>query len=186
MCACWRCKIRSLQQAKAARGSGENIACRPARQYFSDSYIEGYFDFIFGDGKTVLDRCEIHSLPLSEGFLTAQSKVYPKQDSGYVIYKSKLTAEPGVTNVWLGRPWRPYSTVTYIDTEMGGHIKPAGWREWLPGTHSIETATYSEFGSTGPGSHPGERDPRAKLLTPEEAKQYARRYICEGKTIGIQ
>jgi len=171
--------------SKGCTGTGETRVCKPARQYFFESYIEGHFDFIFGDGKTVFDRCEIHSKPfldpLIDGFITAQSKVYPQQDSGYVIYKSRLTAEPGMTNVWLGRPWRPYSTVTYIDTEMGGHIQPAGWREWLPSqTHSIETATYSEFGSTGPGAHPGERDPHGKLLTPDEAKHFAPELFLRG------
>lgn len=154
-------------------GEVPNRTCRPARQYFSDSYIEGNFDFIFGDAKMVIDHCEIHSDKLTEGFITAQSKVYPQQDSGYVIYHSTLTADPGATHVWLGRPWRPYSTVTYVDTEMGAQVEPAGWREWLPGWHSIETATYSEFGSTGPGAHPGQRDPHAHMLTAEESKQYA-------------
>jgi pectin methylesterase-like acyl-CoA thioesterase/lysophospholipase L1-like esterase len=160
--------------SRGCTGTAEARTCRPARQYFSDCYIEGNFDFIFGDGKTVFDHCEIHSDGLTAGFITAQSKVYPQQDSGYVFYKSRLTADPGVTNVYLGRPWRPFSTVTYIDTEMGAHIQPAGWREWLPGqTHSIETATYSEFGSTGPGAHPGERDPHTRLLTADQAAQFA-------------
>ncbi len=162
--------------SKGCTGTGESRICMPARQYFSESYIEGHFDFIFGDGKTVFDHCEIHSKPfidpLIDGFITAQSKVYPRQDSGYVIYKSRLTAEPGAARVWLGRPWRPYSTVTYIDTEMGSHIVPPGWREWLPETRSIETATYSEFGSTGPGAHPGARDPHTHFLSPEQARQY--------------
>jgi polygalacturonase len=154
-------------------GTGEGRTCRPARQYFADCYIEGNIDFIFGDGKTVFDRCEIHSNLHSEGFITAQSKVYPRQDSGYVLYKSKLTAEPGVTSVYLGRPWRPYATVAYIDTEMGNHIQPAGWREWHPGeTHSLETAFYAEFNSTGPGAQHEQRDPHTHFLTPEEAKQF--------------
>ena len=33
--------------------------CRAARQYFSDCYIEGHVDFIFGDAKAVFDHCEI-------------------------------------------------------------------------------------------------------------------------------
>ena len=78
-----------------------------------------------------------------------------------------------MSHVWLGRPLRPYSTVTYIDTEMDGHIDPAGWREWLPGkTNSIETSTYSESGSTGPGWQPTKRDPHTHILTPEQSRQY--------------
>jgi len=159
--------------SKGCMGSTDRSTCKTARQYFSHCYIEGNFDFIFGDGRTVFDHCEIRSLPLVEGFITAQSNIYPHQDSGYVIFKSRLTADPGVSHVWLGRPWRPYSTVTYIDTEMGDHIVQAGWREWLPGkTNSIETSTYSESGSYGPGSQRSARDPHTHFLTPEEAKQY--------------
>jgi len=76
-------------------------------------------------------------------------------------------------NVYLGRPWRPYATVIYLNTEMGERIDPAGWREWHPGeTHSIETVFYAEYGSTGPGAHPGEREPHTHFLTPEQAHSY--------------
>ena len=171
--------------SKGCSGEGAMRHCQTARQYFADSYIEGHFDFIFGDGKTFFDRCEIRSKPLLDGlydgFITAQSKVYPAQDSGYVIYQSRLTADPGAGKVWLGRPWRPYSTVTTIGTEMGSRIQPAGWREWLPGqTHSIDTATYSEFGSSGPGAHPGERDPHTRFLTAGEAARFAPEVFLQG------
>jgi len=159
--------------SRSCAGEGDNRTCTPARQYFSDCYIEGNVDFIFGDGKTVFDRCEIRSTPHSEGFITAQGKSYPGEDSGYVFHNCKLTAYPGVSNVYLGRPWRPYATVVYLDTEMGEQIQPAGWREWHPGeTHRLETAFYAEQGSTGPGAYSGEREPYAKELTPDEAKKF--------------
>ena len=151
---------------------GDN--CIPTRQYFSDAYIAGNVDFIFGDSKAVFDRCEIHSTAHEGGFITAQSKHYASEDSGFVLNHCKLIADAGVTkSVYLGRPWRPYASVVYINTEMGAHIDAAGWREWHPGeTHSLDTAFYAEFGSTGPGAHPGERDPRAKTLTADEAKKF--------------
>jgi polygalacturonase len=151
---------------------GDN--CIPTRQYFSDSYIAGNVDFIFGDSKAVFDRCEIHSTAHEGGFITAQSKHYAGEDSGFVLNRCKLTADAGVTkSVYLGRPWRPYASVVYIDTEMGAHIDTAGWREWHPGeTHSLDTAFYAEFGSTGAGAHAGERDPHAKILSVEEVKKY--------------
>ncbi|MGD0547177.1 MAG: pectinesterase family protein, partial [Terracidiphilus sp.] len=108
--------------------------CIPARQYFSDCYIAGNVDFIFGDGKAVFDHCEIHSTEHAGGFLTAQGKHYPQEDSGFVFNHCKLLADPGVTGkVYLGRPWRPYATVIFLNTEMGEHIDPSGWREWHPG-----------------------------------------------------
>jgi polygalacturonase len=155
--------------------------CIPTRQYFTHCYVEGNVDFIFGDSKAVFDHCEIHSTPHSEGFMTAQSKHYPAEDSGFVFNHCTLTASPGATNVWLGRPWRPYAKVIFLNTEMGAHIQPAGWREWHPGeTHSIETVYYAEYNSSGPGAHGGERDPHTKLLTAEEAAQFETKTFFDG------
>jgi len=148
--------------------------CIPARQYFSNCYIEGNVDFIFGDGKAVFDRCEIHNTAHDGGFITAQAKHYPEEDSGFVFNRCELTAGLDVTrSVYLGRPWRPYATVIYLDTQMGSHIDPAGWREWHPGeTHSIDTVFYAEYDSTGPGAQHGQRDPHTHFLSAEEARQF--------------
>jgi len=161
--------------------------CAPTRQYFTHCYVEGNVDFIFGDSKAVFDHCEIHSTPHSEGFLTAQSKHYPAEDSGFVFNHCTLTAAPGATNVWLGRPWRAYATVVFLNTEMGAHILPEGWREWHPGeTHSIETVYYAEFNSTGPGAHREERDPHTKLLRADEAIQFETKNFLDGWDPGSQ
>ena len=102
-------------------------------------------------------------------WITAQSKVYPAEDSGYVFEKCRITAAEGNTDqIWLGRPWRPYFTVVYIDTALPTEIQPAGWREWTPPTtHSLETATYAEYHSTGPGANPAKRDPHSRQLSGE-------------------
>ncbi len=172
--------------------SPDGASCTPARQYFSNCYIEGNVDFIFGDGKAVFDHCEIHSTPHSGGFITAQSKHYPDEDSGYVLNRCTLTGDPQETGtVYLGRPWRPYSTVIYLHTWMGAQIDPAGWREWTPGkTHSLDTAYYAEFDSSGPGANGPvasgsgasrkDRDPHTHILTAEQAEQYGPRKFLAG------
>ena len=150
-----------------------NAPCPPSRQYFTECFIEGNVDFIFGDSKAIFDHCEIRSTTHNGGFLTAQGRNSPQQDSGYVFDHCKLTAYPGVAHVWLGRPWRPYAKVIFLNTEMDGHIEPAGWREWHPGeTKSIETADYAEYNSTGPGAHAAERDPHTRKLTAAEAAAF--------------
>jgi polygalacturonase len=156
--------------------------CGATRQYFSDCYVAGNVDFIFGDSKAVFENCEIHSTPHDGGYITAQSKHYPAQDSGFVIDHSKLTADPAVTGpIFLGRPWRPYATVIYMHTEMDDKIDPAGWREWHPGqTNSLSTAYYAEFDSTGPGAHHDQRDAHTHFLTPDEAKQYEPKVFLKG------
>ena len=158
-------------------------ACPSSRQYFTNCFIEGNVDFIFGDSKAVFDHCEIRSNAHNGGYITAQSRISAEQDSGYVFNHCKLTADPQVDHVWLGRPWRPFAKVVFLNTEMGAHIEPAGWREWHPGeTKSIETAYYAEYNSTGPGAHPGERDPHTKMLTPAQAASYETRKFFNGWT----
>jgi hypothetical protein len=67
-----------------------------------------------------------------------------------------------------------------MNTEMGGHIEAAGWREWHPGeTNSITTALYAEFNSTGLAGKPAGRDPHTRQLSTAEAARYeARRYLA--------
>jgi len=155
--------------AASANCDPDGNPCTPTRQYFADCYIEGNVDFIFGDSKAVFDRCEIRSTAHSEGFITAQSKHYAEEDSGFVFRGCTLTADPGARNVWLGRPWRPYSTVVFLNSVIGPHIMPQGWREWHPGeTNYLPTAYYAEFGSRDTGT----RDPHTHLLSAFEAARY--------------
>jgi pectin methylesterase-like acyl-CoA thioesterase len=144
-------------------GNGE--PCTVTRQYFENCYIEGNVDFIFGDGKAWFENCEIHSTPHQGGYITAQGKHYASEDSAFVFDHCRLTAAPGMHDVWLGRPWRAWATVTFANSDMGDHIAAAGWREWHPGeTKYLETVMYSEYGSSGPGAHPSERDPHTHRL----------------------
>lgn len=68
----------------------------------------------------------------------------------------------------LGRPWRPYASVTYLNCELGSHIKPEGWNNWRNPTNEL-TARYAEYNSTGPGANPEKRFKWAKQLTTEQA-----------------
>lgn len=159
----------------------EQGPCVPSRQYFSDCYVEGNVDFIFGDSKAFFHGCEIHALANSVVFLTAQSKHYPDEPSGYVFDDCKITAAPGATDVYLGRPWRPYSTVVFMNTDMDAHINPAGWREWTPGeTRKLDTSFYAEYRSHGSGANMGQRDPHSKQLSKKGARAYAAKAFLAG------
>ncbi len=159
---------------------GDN--CVTGRQYFVDCYIEGHVDFIFGDAKAVFEGCEIRSIAHADGgYVTAQSNTRAGQDAGYVFNHVKLTADEGSGPVYLGRPWRDYSTVVFMNTEMGSHIQPAGWSEWKGApTQRLETATYAEFNSSGPGANAKAREPLSKQLTTEEAKKYETKTFLAG------
>jgi pectin methylesterase-like acyl-CoA thioesterase len=156
--------------------------CRISRQYYADCYIEGHVDFIFGDAKAVFEGCEIRSIAhAAGGYLTAQSNTKAGQDAGYVFNHCTVTAEDGVANVYLGRPWRDYSTVIFMNTKLGAHIVPAGWSEWKGApTERLKTATYAEFNSSGPGANPQAREPLSKQLTAAEAKKYETKAFLAG------
>ena len=136
------------------------------RLYFKDCYIDGTTDFIFGPSTALFENCMIHSKRNS--YVTAAST--PKEAKyGYIFKHCKLTAEPGVDKVYLGRPWRPYAYTLFIECELGKHIVPAGWHNW--GKQSNEdTARYMEYKNTGEGANVSERVAWSKQLTKKEAE----------------
>jgi pectinesterase len=175
-------------------GWQDTLLLESGRQYFKDCYVEGRVDFIYGAGTAVFDRCEIHSK--NGGYVTAAST--PQEAPyGFVFLNCKLTgdATPWVDptgaiapKVWklpnarLGRPWRPYASVTFINSEMGDHIMPEGWNNWGK-VENEKTARYAEYGSKTPDGKPldvSKRVPWAKQLTAEEAAQYTIANILGG------
>lgn len=161
--------------------ASEQGPCVFTRQYLSDCYVEGNVDFIFGDAVAVFHACEIHAIAHNLVFLTAQSKHYAGEPSGYVFDHCRVTADPDAKHIFLGRPWRPYSTIIFLNSDLDAGIDPAGWREWHPGdTHSLDTAFYAEFESAGRGANPAGRDPHSKQLTKPEARKYSAREFLSG------
>lgn len=136
------------------------------RLYFKDCYIDGTTDFIFGPSTALFENCMIHSKRNS--YVTAAST--PKEAKyGYIFKHCKLTAEPGVDKVYLGRPWRPYAYTLFIECELGKHIVPAGWHNWGKQSNE-ETARYMEYKNTGEGADVSERVAWSKQLTKKEAE----------------
>lgn len=163
-------------------GHQDTLFADYGRQYYVDSYIEGGVDFIFGNAAAVFEHSELHSN--GPGYLTAQSRTAPDQTTGYVILNSRVTSglEPGAPGdkIGLGRPWRPYARVVYIDTELPANIIPEGWNAWRK-TSTTPQAYYAEFHSTGPGANPAARVPWSHQLTAQEAEQYRPRVFLAGK-----
>lgn len=171
-------------------GWQDTLMINNGRDYFTNCYVAGRVDFIYGSATAVFDHCEIHSR--NGGHVTAASTP-ENQRFGFVFLDCRLT---GDANPWiapdgiaankngrpiadLGRPWRPYASVAYINCWMGDHIKAAGWNNW--GKVSNETtARYAEYHSTGPGANPDLRVPWAHQLTTEQADVYTVANILSG------
>jgi len=153
--------------SKSCHGKDDATAgpCRAARMYFVDCYIEGHVDFIFGDAKAAFDHCELHAMPHQTDMLTAQSRLYQDENSGYLFLNCTVTAAKGADNIVLGRPWRAYSTVFYVNLKLdGAKIAPAGWSDW---DGKLATSSYAEF-QTGPGDDVSKRIAGTHQLSAEE------------------
>jgi pectinesterase len=163
-------------------GHQDTLFADYGRQYYVDSYIEGGVDFIFGNAAAVFDHTELHAN--GPGYLTAQSRTSPDQTTGYVIIHSKVTsgipAGAPRDTVGLGRPWRPYARVVYVDTELPADVIPAGWSAWGR-TNETPLAYYAEFASKGPGANVAARVAWSHQLTAREAARYQPRVFLAGK-----
>lgn len=140
------------------------IAGRDSKLEFMNCYVEGTTDFIFGPATAWFENCTIHSK--SNSYITAAST--PKDvEYGYVFKNCRLTAEPDVNKVYLGRPWRPYAATCFIDCEMDSHITPIGWDNWRDPANE-KTARYSEYNSKGSGANPSQRVSWSNQLSEKE------------------
>ena len=154
------CKLLGNQDTLYASGKG--------KQYYKDCYIEGTTDFIFGSATAFFENCQIHSKKNS--YITAAST--PKGTLfGYVFKDCKLTADVGITKVYLGRPWRIYAQTVFINCNLGAHILPEGWHNWSK-PEAEKTTFYGEFENRGDGFKPNKRVEWSNQLKPSKAQFY--------------
>ncbi len=168
-------------------GWQDTLYINSGRQYFRDCYIEGRVDFIYGSATAVFENCEIRSK--AGGHVTAASTPEEKP-FGYVFLRCRLTGDDEAWDPYapparrrplatLGRPWRPFAAVAYLECEMGDHIAPAGWDNWRKAENE-KTARYAEYKSTGPGARPESRVTWSRQLTDAEAAAYTVENVLAG------
>lgn len=134
---------------------------------FDHCYIEGTTDYIFGPASCWFEECDIHSK--SDSYITAAS-TSAVRPYGYIFHHCRITADEVVTKLYLGRPWRAYASVVFMECELDAPICPAGWDNWRDPANE-KTARYSEYRCTGKGADRSGRVAWARVLTPAEARQ---------------
>ncbi len=144
--------------------SGEN-----ARQLFTDCYIEGTTDFIFGPSTAVFQNCTIKAK--SNSYIIAANTTEGKK-FGFVFLDCKVIADSSVNKLFLGRPWRAFSKTAFIRCELPKQITPEGWNNW-GNPENEKTVFYAEYKNTGEGADFSKRVSWAKQLTDKEAKEYS-------------
>jgi pectinesterase len=169
----------AVGQAVALRVDGDRVAFRHChfhgwqdtllvnrgRHYFKNCEISGAIDFIFGGATAFFEACEINCT--GGGYITAASTL-PYDPYGFVFSRCTIAgAEPAI-RTYLGRPWRAFASVIFLETKMTGVITPAGWDNW-DRPEREKTTRYAEFASSGPGATPSERVRWVKMLSRSEA-----------------
>ncbi|CAI0551728.1 unnamed protein product [Linum tenue] len=135
------------------------------RHYFSNCYVEGAVDFIFGRGQSFYENAEIKVT--GGGFITAQGRENANDPSGFVFSGGRVEdGAPGVHTL-LGRAYRKYSRVIFQSTYLSAAIDPRGWDAWHYAGQE-QNFVYVEADCRGPGADKSKRVPWEKNLDPRD------------------
>ncbi|KAL5203977.1 hypothetical protein ABZP36_008848 [Zizania latifolia] len=167
------------QQAVALRASADRLAfyrcsfeghqdtlyAHTLRHFYRECVVAGTVDFIFGNAAAVLQRCSIRvrrpPLAGQPAVVTAQGRVDQYERTGFAIHGGRVTAaakfgHPGAApapfKTYLGRPWKEFSRVVYMEAYMDSTVDAAGWLPWDGTAFAQSTAYYGEYRNSGPGS----------------------------------
>ncbi len=144
-----RCRILGWQ---------DTLRLETGRQLFTECYISGHVDFIYGGATAFFERCEIFCR--DQGYIVAPAT--PAGKTGFVFVACRVTFPHGNPPVYLGRPWRESSAATFIRCELGAGIRPEGWKEWNVKPPLVR---FAEYQNTGPGAVATARVPWAIAST---------------------
>jgi pectin methylesterase-like acyl-CoA thioesterase len=141
------------------------------RVYVANSYIEGNVDFVWGDGITYFDQCEIKTVGRAGAIVQSRNAA----GYGYVFVDSKLTSDAGITGQVLARidaTEYPQSHVAFINCQMSSAISAKGWTITPAGTSQTGSLRFWEYQSTDANGSPlnvSGRDPASKQITAAQA-----------------
>lgn len=158
-------------------GFQDTLLANKGTQVFSNCYIEGSVDFIWGFSTAYFYQCMIvTNTPGS--CIAAQSRPAANAVGGYVFdscmvtYSSAYGSSFGLS--YLGRPYSQYSIAVYMNSYIDKHIKDAGWSVWSTSNPQISNVMLAEFNNSGPGSWQlsTQRASFATNLTADQAAQF--------------
>ncbi len=156
-------------------GNQDTFYGHNCRQYFYDCYFEGTTDFIFGPSIAFFESCRIYTKGGS-AITAASTESYVPY--GYVFNRCTVTGT-GTSITDLGRPWRPYASVAFMNSSLSSAIKPTGWNDWGDSANQA-TARFAEYANTGDGSNMSGRPAWIKRLSASEASNYNVSNVLKG------
>ncbi|KAF2121667.1 pectin lyase fold/virulence factor [Lophiotrema nucula] len=159
-------------------GFQDTLLANKGKQVFSNSYIEGSIDFIWGFSTAYFHQCYI-ATNTAGACIAAQSRTDASTaggyvfDSCYVTYTSSYGSTFGQS--YLGRPYSNFSIAVYMNSYIDKHINSAGWSVWQTSNPQTSNVLFGEFNNTGPGSWTSSttRATFATNLTDSQAASYS-------------
>lgn len=115
-------------------GYQDTLYAKSGLQYYSNCYVEGAVDYIFGDATAWFGECTIASN--GGGAITAMSRETSSETTWYVFDNCNVKAASGYSDtedVYLGRPWRVLARVMYQNSDLSNIINPKGWTTMAEG-----------------------------------------------------
>ena len=158
-------------------GFQDTLLANKGTQLFSNCYIEGSVDYVWGFSTAYFHGCYLATNTPGTA-ISAQSRSSLSApggyifDSCYVTYTKAYGTSMGMTA--LGRPYSQYSIAIYKNSFLDQHISSAGWQVWQTSNPQTDNVMFGEYNNFGPGAWTtsSNRVPFATNLTASQVAKY--------------
>ncbi|KAI0074491.1 pectin lyase-like protein [Panus rudis PR-1116 ss-1] len=139
-------------------GFQDTLLANEGAEFYSNCWIEGATDFIFGQrGSIWITNSVINTV--ASGWITASGR--SSDDPNWYVIDSSTVQGSGTA--YLGRPWRDWARVVFQNTFLNSNVPAAGWSVWHDETDHV---TFAEYKNTGPGASGTRASFSTKLSAP--------------------
>lgn len=158
-------------------GFQDTLLANQGTQLFSNCYIEGSVDYIWGFSTAYFHGCYLATNTPGTA-ISAQSRPSLSAPGGYIFdncylsYTKTYGSSRGLTA--LGRPYSQYSIAVYKNSFLDSHISSAGWQVWQTSNPQTSNVLFGEYNNWGPGAwtSSSSRVAFATNLTDSQAAKY--------------
>ncbi|CAL5422088.1 unnamed protein product [Camellia sinensis] len=146
-------------------GYQDTLLANKNSQFYKNCEISGTVDFIFGSASAVFQDCGIYVRRLSPpNVITANGGKHDPTSSnfGFSFQNCTINVAPELRSrkkevkAFLGRPWKNYATVVFMESYLDEIVLPEGWTWCCNNTIMM----FAEYNNRGPGA---DTSRRAKL-----------------------